>query len=65
MACDARMAVRIARDADLRDAAARDQAGVDRFERTTERPGGLGAVARDHQQAAHARLARKPVEKMA
>ena len=41
---DAGMAVGIARDADLDDAAARDQTGIDRLQRAMERPGRLGAI---------------------
>ena len=61
---DARVAVGVTRDADFRDAAARDQSGVDRLQRAAERAGGLGAVARDHQKLAHTRLASEPVEQM-
>jgi len=59
---DTRMAVRVARDADLHDAAPCDQTGVDCFQRTPEWPGRFRAVACDHQQLAHAGLAGQPVK---
>jgi hypothetical protein len=61
---EARVAVGVTRDADFRDAAARDQSGVDRLQRAAQRAGGLGAVARDHQKLSHVRLAGQPVEQM-
>ena len=56
---DLGMAVGIAGDADAADAAAAEHAGIDRVMGAAERPA-FGAVAGDHQHAAHLRLIREP-----